>query len=67
MTEAELRKECNLGPCELINTNLGVLELMCVNDKDDAVLGMLATGEIIVEPVKSVIAKMKGFKKKKWK
>jgi hypothetical protein len=62
MTETELREECNLGPCELISTNLGVLDLMGVNDKNEAILGVVATGKIIREPVKSVIAKLKNFK-----
>ena len=62
MTEAELREECNLKPHELISTNLGMLDLMGVNDKNEAILGIVATGKIIREPVKSVIAKLKNFK-----
>lgn len=67
MTEAELREKCNLGPGELINTNLGLLDLMGLNGKGEAVLGMLATGEIVTESVNSVIKKLKDFKAKKVK
>jgi hypothetical protein len=62
MTEAELREECNLGPHELIDTNIGALDLMGVNDKDEAILGIVATGKVITEPVKSFITKMKNFR-----
>lgn len=61
MTEKELREKCGLEENGLIDTNLGLLDILLV--KDDVVfLGVLANGKIIEESVESVVAKMTSIK-----
>ena len=57
--ETQLRKECGLKPGELINTNLGLIDILGVKD-GMVTLGKLAGGEPFTESVESVIAKLKG-------
>ena len=59
MTEEQLREECGLKPGELINTNLGLIDILGVKD-GMVTLGKLAGGEPFTESVESVIAKLKG-------
>ena len=57
MTEKELREKCGLEEGGLINSNVGLIDILWV--KDDVVcLGVLANGKIIKESVDSVVAKM---------
>ncbi len=57
MTEKELREKCGLGEGGLIDSNLGLIDILWV--KDDVVcLGVLANGKIIRESVESVVTKL---------
>ncbi|MFW9872252.1 MAG: hypothetical protein ACFFG0_04045 [Candidatus Thorarchaeota archaeon] len=67
MTEEELRKKCGLKPRELLDTNLGFLEILNVRN-DIVTLGVLETGQYLQDSCKSVIKKyiaFQNFKKKK--
>lgn len=64
MTEAEVRKECELKPNECIESNLGALDILSVKD-DITTIGIVATGRTFTESVQSVISKMKAFNKGK--
>jgi hypothetical protein len=59
MTEAELREACGLGPNDLISSNLGFLDILCVRH-DVVTIGVVASGNTITESTESVIAKLKG-------
>ena len=57
MTEEELREKCGMKKGELIDTNIGLLDILGVRG-DIALIGVLATGKIIEESVESVITKV---------
>jgi len=57
MTEEELREKCGMKKGELIDTNIGLLDILGVRG-DTALIGVLATGKIIEESVESVITKV---------
>lgn len=61
MTEAELREKCGLEPGELISTNLGFLDILCVADGMVS-LGVMADGHVIRESCSSVIDKLNNKK-----
>ena len=63
MTEQELRKRCGLKPNQLISTNKGLVDILGVGrdpktDEEKVVLGFLATGRVVTEPINSVIKKL---------
>ena len=57
MTETELRAKCGLTSKDLINTNLGFLDILKVKD-GMVTLGVLATGSVFQESCESVINKL---------
>jgi len=57
MTEEELREKCGLRKGQLIDTNIGLLDILGVKD-NTVVLGVLANENIIRESVESVIEKV---------
>lgn len=57
MTEKELRDRCGLKDGELINTDLGLMDILSVKE-DKVSLGLLASGRVIVETADSVIKKL---------
>ncbi len=57
MTEEELRKACGLKPGELINSNIGLIDILYVKD-NVVTLGPLV-GNAFTESVESVVAKLK--------
>jgi len=57
MTEEELREKCGLRKGQLIDTNIGLLDILGVKD-NTVVLGVLANRNIIRESVESVIEKV---------
>jgi len=57
MTEEELREKCGLRKGQLIESNLGLIDILEVRD-NTAILGVLANGKIIRESVESVIEKL---------
>lgn len=58
MKEIELRKKCGLKDGELINTNLGYLDILSIKN-DIVTLGILATGQTFQESAESIILKLK--------
>lgn len=69
MTEKELREKCGLKNGELISTNKGLADILGVGKdpktgEEKVALGFLANGQVITEPVTSVITKLTGQNKK---
>jgi len=64
MDEMELREKCGLKKHELISSNLGFIDILSVKN-NEVTLGVLATGNTIIEGVDSVISKMKAVHKRK--
>jgi hypothetical protein len=57
MTEPELRKKCNLGPKDLISTNIGMLDILTV-EKNTVTFGIIDNGRTFTDSCDSVIKKM---------
>ncbi len=60
MTEKELRKKCGLEPGELVNTNLGALDIFAVKDNfvQYGFLSGANGGKVLSESVKSFLEKI---------
>lgn len=57
MNEAELREKCGLEEGQLINTNLGLLDILKV-ENGLVSLGVMMNGDVIVETIEDFMKKM---------
>jgi hypothetical protein len=56
MTEKELREKIGIGKNDLVNTNMGLVDIMAVGD-GRVTYGFLAFGNLTSEPIEDFLKK----------